>query len=87
MRATKRYGLTGNMEDAHYVMYAADAARRAGLSHGEPGDHWSEGHGADGEGAPARRGRGRIGGGKAKPVGWGTILFFEGCGCILGVGC
>lgn len=32
IRTTKRYGLVGNMEDIHYVMYAADAARRAGLS-------------------------------------------------------
>lgn len=32
MRTIKRYGLMGNMEDAHYVMYALDAACRAGLA-------------------------------------------------------
>lgn len=32
MRNIKRYGLMGNMEDAHYVMYALAAARRAGLA-------------------------------------------------------
>lgn len=32
MRNIKRYGLMGNMEDAHYVRYALDAARRAGLA-------------------------------------------------------
>lgn len=32
MRTVMRYGLVGNMEDAHYVKYAADAAQRAGLA-------------------------------------------------------
>ncbi|CAM9209134.1 unnamed protein product [Ectocarpus sp. 4 AP-2014] len=32
MRTVVRYGLVGNMEDAHYVKYAADAAQRAGLA-------------------------------------------------------
>lgn len=32
MRTVIRYGLVGNMEDAHYVKYAADAAQRAGLA-------------------------------------------------------
>ncbi|CAN0535737.1 unnamed protein product, partial [Ectocarpus sp. 12 AP-2014] len=32
MRTVMRYGLVGNMEDAHYVQYAADAAQRAGLA-------------------------------------------------------
>lgn len=59
MRATKRYGLAGNMEDAHYVMYAADAARRAGLLHAEPGDRgWmGQGASANGQAASARKGR------------------------------
>lgn len=74
MRATKRYGLAGNMEDAHYVMYAADAARRAGLSHTGPCDHASEGHGANGEGACARQGGGRGVGRNPKPVGWDALF-------------
>lgn len=77
MRATMRYGLAGNMEDAHYVMYAADAARRAGLSHTRPGDHGSEGLRANGEGASASNGRGRGSGGKPQPVGWRALLCFE----------
>lgn len=32
MRNVKRYGLLGNIEDAHYVRYTIDAARLAGLS-------------------------------------------------------
>ena len=32
MRNVKRYGLLGNIEDAHYVKYTIDAARLAGLS-------------------------------------------------------
>ncbi|CAM9134971.1 unnamed protein product [Scytosiphon promiscuus] len=32
MRTIARYGLAGNMEDAHYIAYAADAAHRAGLT-------------------------------------------------------
>ncbi|CAM9321148.1 unnamed protein product [Ectocarpus sp. 13 AM-2016] len=32
MRTVMRYGLAGNMEDAHYVKYVADAAQRAGLA-------------------------------------------------------
>ncbi|CAM9631668.1 unnamed protein product [Ectocarpus fasciculatus] len=32
MRTVMRYGLVGNMEDAHYVKYAGDAAQRAGLA-------------------------------------------------------
>lgn len=80
MRATKRYGLTGNMEDAHYAMYAADAARRAGLlSHAEPREQGSPTrHGANGEGASAsKEGRERGSGGKPQPVGW-SLLFCAG---------
>lgn len=32
VRNVKRYGLLGNIEDAHYVKYTLDAARLAGLS-------------------------------------------------------
>lgn len=32
MRNVKRYGLLGNIEDAHYVKYTLDAARLAGMS-------------------------------------------------------
>lgn len=32
LRNVKRYGLLGNVEDAHYVRYTLDAARMAGLS-------------------------------------------------------
>lgn len=32
VRNVKRYGLLGNIEDAHYVRYTIDAARVAGLS-------------------------------------------------------
>lgn len=32
LRNVKRYGLMGNVEDAHYVRYTLDAARMAGLS-------------------------------------------------------
>lgn len=70
MRATKRYGLAGNMEDAHYVMYAADAARRAGLSHTEPRHHALESHGAKAGGTTSgRKGGGRSSGGRPQPVG------------------
>lgn len=31
MRTAREYGMMGNVEDAHYVMYSLDAARRAGL--------------------------------------------------------
>lgn len=31
MRTLREYGLMGNMEDAHYLKYTLDAARRAGL--------------------------------------------------------
>lgn len=31
MRTAREYGLLGNVEDAHYIMYTLDAARRAGL--------------------------------------------------------
>ena len=32
IRTIKHYGLLGNIEDAHYMMYALDVARRAGLA-------------------------------------------------------
>lgn len=32
VRTIKHFGLLGNMEDAHYIMYALNAARRAGLA-------------------------------------------------------
>lgn len=32
MRTIRDYGLMSNTEDAHYIMYALDAARRAGLA-------------------------------------------------------
>lgn len=37
MRTIKRYGLMGNMEDAHYIRYAFDAACGAGLAPGRSG--------------------------------------------------
>ncbi|CAN0183710.1 unnamed protein product, partial [Pylaiella littoralis] len=63
IRTLKRYGLVGNMEDIHYVKYAADAARRSGLSQTEDSQpEASKGSCAIGR-AGNTKGKGKSGGG------------------------